>query len=230
MAGPPPGRRRGRAARRPSGDVGRRELRPGGVAGLDHVVAAEPAEQPRVDGAEAQLARAGCARGRGRASSSQRALSAENIGSSGSPLSRRTALVGARAAQRLAVRARALVLPARASGRAARRRRAPRRTQRLALGAEAHRDDARPASRSATQVGDRCQDAVPDRRRRPARPSPAAGGRAPTGRASRAPRSRPRRPRARALVALVPWSTARISGSAAMSPAARARRRRCRRR
>ena len=201
------GRRTGRAApATQSRGAHVEQLRARGVAGLDHVARRRAVAAARVDGAEADARRAP---GRRRAASAP--WCAENIGSSGRPLSRAHRLVGSRRAARRSRRG-PLVLPAEHRPERLARRAVPEQ-QRLALGAEADRGDAprrrvsarrrpRPGRCAQISFGVLLDPAGPRVRRR-------------DGRARRARRSRRARSTSTALVRCVPWSMARISRSGA---------------
>ena len=102
--------------------------------------------------------------------------------------------------------------------------------ERLALGAEADRGDPAGVAARRGSRATAARDAGPDLARRPARPSPAAGGCWPSGDRRRATIAPPASTSS-ALVELVPWSIARIRSSAWPSPSRSPRgARRCRRR
>ena len=140
------------------------QLRAGGVADLDHVVAAQAAEQPRVDGAQAELPAP--------AAGAVGVVGVEQPGGlrrrehrvDGQAAERAHALAGAFGAEPRAVGRRPLVLPAqqRADGVTAR---ALPEHERLALRAQAHGGDGR-AVLPVQAEGDGGADAVPDLGRR----------------------------------------------------------------
>ena len=202
-AAPPPGRRTARAARgsqlaRWTSSSCVREALPTSIrCSPPRRLSSQESTVPRHSSPRRLRARSGSW-----ASSSQRAFGAENIGSSGSPLTRARRARRALVAEPVAVGGRALVLPAQQRADAARRRALPQH-ERLALRAQADGGDAVGVlARQALRDGG--LDAVPDLRPPTARPSRAAGARARAGAAARDDRAaavdEQRLRRARALV------------------------------